>query len=291
MRHLRWVLALGLVPVGAVAQTVHYEGGVSATTGRYLFPERTTSIAWNTGLSLTAGAVTLRASVPVWWQNTPLLTASGIGQLPSGGGGEGSRAVSDSAMARRQRGGTGATGRGSGMSPAWALGPAPVPIEVTQRFQTALGDPMLSGTVRLGAGRTRLTLGLAAKVPIADTTTFGTGRWDVGASASLSFQPIARTLIGVDLAYWHLGDLAELDFRDPVTGGVSVSRLFGSSWGGMLTATMASSPIEGFDGPAALGAGLTRFAGRSAWGVMVGIGLTATSPEVSGGVTWRLAVR
>lgn len=287
-----WIVPLatvfGLTGTRPLAsQTVHYEGSVSATTGRYIFSERTTSIAWSSGLAVTVGRVTIRAAVPVWWQNTPLVTASGMGQIPSGGGGERSRAVSDSAMARRRRGdGTGGGGQ-AGMMPALAADAA-VPVDVTQQYETALGDPVASASMTFGTGRATVTLGVGAKVPVADTASFGTGEWDVGGSAALSVRVRDRTLVGVDASYWHLGDLAELDFRDPVTGGVSLSHLFGSRWGAMVSATAATAPIEGFPGPAAIGGGVTRFWGGSAVGLNLAVGLTQTSPDVSGGLTWRI---
>lgn len=284
-----------LVPVVPLAaQQVHYEGSVTAATGRYIFSERTTSAVWGNGLSLGLGRLTLRGSIPVAWQNTILLTASGAGLIPSGGGGERSRAVSDSGQARQRRGsggprGQGMGGPGQGPAPGVSADQAAVPVDVVTDLRTALGDPLVSASVRLAeGGRLAVSVGVGAKIPVADTAHFGTGEWDVGAHASFSFRPIDRTLIGLDLAYWHLGDLAELDFQDPVSAGVSLSRLLGSNWGMMLMGAVSTTSIDGFPGPASIGTGITRFAGRSAWGVNLSVGLSDTSPDVSGGITWRI---
>lgn len=264
----------------AAAQTVHYEGSLAGTTGRYIFTERTTAAAWTTGLALEVDRLTLRASVPVWWQDTPLVTASGMGRVPSGGGGEASRAVRDSGAARRGR-------RGQASGPGTALGAA-VPVEVARQGRTVLGDPVVSAGVRALTGTAGLTLGVAAKIPFADPANFGTGELDVGGSASLTLRPADRTLIGIDISYWHLGDFPDLDFRDPVAGGVSLSRLFGSSWAGMVSASAATSSLTGFAGPASAGGAVTRFVGTSAWSVSLQVGLSETSPDIGGGVSWRV---
>lgn len=288
MNPRRWLALLLLTPAGTTAaQQVHYEGSLGAATGRYIFSARTTSAGWTNGLALTTGRLTIRGSVPVWWQNTVLLTASGAGPIPSGGGGEQSRAVSDSGAARRRRGSGGP--QGPGASQALAAEAAPVPVDVTDQFQTALGDPLASASLRVVDGaKATLIVGVGAKIPVTDTAHFGTGEWDIGGSASLALKPSDRILIGLDVSYWHLGDLAALDFRNPVSGGVSVSRLFGLGWGGILMASAATSALEGFAGPASVGTGLTRFIGKSSWGLNLSIGLSDTAPDFSGGVTWRV---
>jgi hypothetical protein len=287
MRMSRLSLLL-LVPAGSLtAQQVHYEGSLSGATGRYIFTERTSSAAFTNGVSITVGRLSVRASVPIWWQNTVLLTASGAGPVPSGGGGDRSRAVSDTGAARRRRGASGPPPGGSPLG--MAVTDDPIPVVVADQFRTALGDPFASATIRVVEGaRGSVSLGVGAKIPLADTTQFGTGQWDVGGSASITLRPADRTLIGIDASYWHLGDLASLDFRDPVSGSVSVSHLFRSSWGAMLTAAAATTALSGFAGPASIGAGLTRFRARSSWGVNLSAGLSSTSPDISGGVTWRI---
>jgi hypothetical protein len=285
-----------MVPAAPVAaQRVHYEGSLNASTGRYIFSERTTGAVWTNGLSLTLGRLAVRGSVPVWWQNTVLVTVSGVGPIPSGGGGERSRAVSDTGEARRRRGAGGQQGPGSdqkwgaGATPALAADSAAVPIDVASRYQTALGDPLASANLRIVDGRrVSVTVGAGAKIPVADTAHFGTGKWDVGGSASISVQPAERTLIGLDVSFWHLGDLAELNFRDPVSAGLSISRLFRSGWGGMVTGSASTTALEGFPGPASVGAGMTRFRGNSAMGFHLSAGLSDTSPDVCGGFTWRI---
>jgi hypothetical protein len=276
-----------LAPAGSItAQLVHYEGSLSGATGRYIFTERTSSAALTNGLSVRFGRLTVRASVPIWWQNTVLVTASGAGPIPSGGGGDRSRAVSDSGTARRRRG---SGGPPAGFPGALAITDDPIPVVVTNQFQTALGDPVASATVRIvDAARVSISFGVGTKIPLADTARFGTGRWDVGGSASISVRPADRTLIGFDVSYWHLGDLATLDFRDPVSGSVSVSHLFPSGWGALVTGSAGTAALDGFAGPASIGAGLTRFRGRASWGLNLAAGLSNTSPDISGGVTWRI---
>ena len=104
---LALLLAIAVAP--ASGQRVAYEGSLGMTTGRYIFASRTTTVTLTTGLALTAGPVTLRASLPVWWQNSTLITASAPGGgTPSGGSSGGT--VSDSGQGR----GSGGSGGGGG---------------------------------------------------------------------------------------------------------------------------------------------------------------------------------
>lgn len=290
---MRWrlvVALVGVVAAPAAAQRPHYEGGVSAATGRYIFADRTTSITLSTGLAWTAGPVTIRGSVPVWLQNTTLISATPAGSIPSGGGGRNSEAVRDSSVARRRRGagGMGGTGGMPAGSASIVAAAAPVVTTAADEFRVAVGDPVLSGVVRAGAGVVSVSAGFGVKVPVTDTSRFGTGRWDLGGSASISVRADRRTVVAVDGSYWHLGDLAELDFRDPVAATASVARLVGTSWGVALMGSAASSPIAGFPGPATVGGAVSRFSRAGIWSLTVSAGLTETSPDLGLGVSWRV---
>ena len=73
-------------------------------------------------------------------------------------------------------------------------------------------------TVLSERGRTSVSASLGAKIPLNDTTNFGTGKWDVGGSLSLSHGVSTNVLLGFDFSYWHFGDLPELDLRDGLMG-------------------------------------------------------------------------
>jgi hypothetical protein len=90
-----------------------------------------------------------------------------------------------------------------------------VPASAVTGFEAALGDPTVSLTLAAWRrGGSAVSLSATAKLPLTDTTQFGTGEWDVGGTVSWS-QLGGRALLGLDASYWHLGDLPELDLRDP----------------------------------------------------------------------------
>ncbi len=267
MRLICFALLISLGPLPALgAQGVAYEGGVSLATGRYIFTTRTTSVTIATGFAYTAGRLTLRAGLPVFVQNTSLLAGSGAGMMPSGGGSGGSV------------GGGGMMGGGSGTGMA--------------HYRTAAGDPSVQVGWRLvDRARTGVTLSAAAKIPVTDTTTYGTGRWDWGATLSLSHRPPGELFFGLDLSYWHLGDLPQLNFRDPILGTATASRFFPTSWAGSLFASAGTAALPGYQPPVSVGAGVTHFSRRHlAWGVTAAIGLTETAPQFAIGASWRIGL-
>lgn len=265
----RWTLALLLGPLPLAAQSLAYEGGLSVTTGRYFFDTRTTSVALSSGLALTAGRLTLRAGVPLLTQNTELVSVSGMGGMPSGGPISG--AVSDS----------GRRGRRSGSQVS-------VPASAVPGYATTLGDPTVMVSARAVDGRrAALTAGLAVKVPLTDTASFGTGEWDAGVSLGVTLHPTDRTMVGIDASYWHLGDLPTLDFRDPLLGTLSLSRVFGG-WGGSVAVTAGTSALRGYQAPVSVGASVHRLASRLAWGLTATVGFTETVPDLAVGAIWRL---
>jgi hypothetical protein len=124
------------------------------------------------------------------------------------------------------------------------------------------------------------------KLPVADTATFGTGEWDVGASAALGHPVGSGFLLGVDVAFWRMGDLETLELRDPIYGSASLGYLSLAGWGGMLVASGGTTMVEGFDGPLSIGAGVHRISGARSWSVMSMVGLSETSPDFSVALLW-----
>jgi hypothetical protein len=297
MTHGGWLGLLGLIIAApdAVAQTLHYEGGVSVSSGDYIFTERTTSWTVYSGLAFSAGPLTLRGTVPVYIQNTTLLTGSSAGPVPTGGSHSG--AVGDSSAARKGRG----DGMGRGTSsaavtaPSFAVatraedGSVEVPASAVTGFAAAVGDPTVHLSLQVWDGtRSSVTLGAGAKIPATDTTAFGTGEWDVGAALSLSHRLGFSTLLGVDVSYWHLGDLPDLDLRDPIAVSASVAYLRRTGWGASGWVSGSRSPIEGFEDTYSLGVGVTRVGSRGALGLTVSVGLSETAADFSMGVNWRV---
>lgn len=292
--------ALGTGPLGA--QAIAYEGSLSLSSGTYLFAQRTTTLGLSTGLAVRAGPVTFRATLPVWLQNSTLISPSAIGTPgsgsptgPTGGGGvpsggSSSGTVGDSSRGR-SGGGGGGGGSGSGAAAVVQAEAVDVPGSAYTEYAVALGDPLVAIAWNVhGGDRVSLTLTGLTKIPATDTSGYGTGAWDVGLAAGSSVRLDGATLLGADVAWWHLGDMPGLDFRDPLSGSLSVHRLVGNGWGLMAFATVSTSAVRGYDPPCLVGGGVMRTQDGLGWGLQAGAGLTETSPDLSLSTFWRVAL-
>jgi hypothetical protein len=287
IRALPLLLALYRPAPPLVAQGLYYEGGLSVSRGSYIFTERTTSWSLFTGFAFDVQRVTLRLALPVHLQNTTLVSLSGHGGgLPTGGSSSG--AVADTGSARKRR-----SGSGDAMQPMRAfaaMGPVEVPSTAVTGYEAAVGDPTAQLAWRALSGqRTALGVSLLAKVPVADTSSFGTGQWDVGSSIAVSQGLGDRGVLGLDLTYWKLGDLSTLDFRDPVYASASLAYLRANGWGGGLSLSAGTSSLDGYDGPVWVGGYISRASrGRSSWSLGGTVGLSETTADFTLGVTWRI---
>ncbi len=296
MRRIMMVGWLALVAQPAVAQ-VTYEGSFAGLTGYYLFTERTNSLIFTNGLRWRSGRLSLGANLPLWYQNTTLVSSSGGGTVPTGGP-KGQEAVRDSGQARGQPGGGGggeqpgrldppSSAQRSGAEPQFAQGSIPAPPEAIVGYQLMLGDPLAQATVSLiPRGRVAVSASAMVKVPLASTATIGTGKWDFGGTASASWLMGNRWTLGLDMAYWYLGDLDSLDLENPLIGTLSVGRLLGYDWAASLGVSASTGSLTGFDPPLSVMASLTRLGTPNAWGVNAGVGLTETAPAFSLGAVW-----
>jgi hypothetical protein len=222
----------------------------------------------------------------VYLQNTTLISLSGPGGTVTTGG-SASGTVADSGAARSGRG-SGPGGGGQMMRVASTRQVVETPASAVTGYQVAAGDPTAQVTWRaLDRARTALSASVLVKAPVADTATFGTGEWDVGGAVGVSQRLTDRTLGGLDAAYWHLGDMPTLVFRDLVSGTASIAYVSPSGWGGGLSLSAATASIEGYDGAAWLGAYLAHAAGGGSWSVSGSVGLTETTPDLTLGLAWR----
>jgi len=287
-------VALGLAalagPIGA--QTLHYEGSAGLATGTYIFTQRTSSWSVATGFALGAGPATLRASFPVFYQNTSLLASTATGYVPTGGSSSGAVADSSAARSRRDE-----TRRHVVAPPSFGRSladgdPVTTPPSSATGYQWAAGDPLVSATVfALRGGRVGLAVTGTLKIPVVDTSSFGTGAWDVGGSVSGSVIVSSRVMLGLDGGYWHLGDPPGLDLNDPLLFGAALSLLAGRGWGLSAGVSGATPAIAGFPTSVSGTFSLLRLAGRGgSVGLLGSVGLTDTAPDVSVSVTWRLGL-
>ncbi len=275
---MRWAaLLIALVPAVGAAQTLAYEGGLSVATGTYIFTARTTSWTLSNGLSVRAGPFTLRAAAPLFVQNTTLVTGSGAGIMPSGGPSSGM--VQDS--------GTG----GGGMMGGGGRHRLTMPSSAVTGYRVVFGDPAVHLAWHVLEGATALTPGVAAKVPLTDTTAFGTGAWDVGGTLAFTRHIGTAGFVGLDVAYWHLGDMPALDFRDVVLGTATAGRAVSAKWAGSIFVSGGTAALRGYDAPASVGFTLARLGKPALWGVTGAVGLTQTVPQVAVTLTGRVRLR
>ena len=282
-RSLRLPWAVGSLLAAAspvAAQQWAYEGSLGMTTGNYIFTSPTTTFGFTNGLSMTAGRFTLRAAWPIWLQNSTLITTSGPGgRMPSGGSSSGT--VSDSGKSHG--------GKPGGGMPVFSR-MVETPASSFTDYRPAIGDPVLGASVRVvETGRLSLGLGGMVKFPVADTADYGTGEWDFSASASATLQVGGATLVGVDAAWWYLGDLPDLDFDNPVSGALSVNHILASGrWALGVFGRGSTASVPGYDPPFQVGGSIVRFSGRSSIGLEVGAGLSESSPDFVVGAYWQV---
>lgn len=169
-------------------------------------------------------------------------------------------------------------------------GPVAVPQSAFTGYQVDCGDPVGQLSALL-VDRYAWTVrgGFAAKAPLTDTTSVGTGEWDLGGSLAVTRTVGSRLLLGLDVAYWHLGDLPELDFRDPVLGTLGATTIHGS-WGISASVSGGSSALRGFDPPLTLGLAVAWLGRGALMGGNVAFGLTEAVPDVSIGLYWRFVL-
>jgi hypothetical protein len=282
------VLAVG-APLDA--QTLHYEGSAGLATGTYIFTSRTSSWHVATGLALSAGPVTLRATLPVFYQNSTLVATTGSGLVPTGGSSGG--AVADSSARR--------SGDGSRRTPltsivAWsaaaslASDPVEVPASAVGGYQWAAGDPVMTATVAaLQRGRIGILVGAAAKIPVTDTASFGTGAWDFGGTLSSSLLLGSRLLAGVDLGYWVMGDTPDLALENPLLVGATLSYLTPRGWSVSAGVSGSTPVIAGFANSLSATIGVLR-PGRPGLGLLLAAGFTETAPDFSFALSWRFGL-
>ena len=291
MRRTVLVGWLAVLAQPAVAQ-VTYEGSFAGLTGYYLFTERTNSLIFTNGLRWRSGRLSLSANLPLWYQNTTLVSSSGGGTVPTGGP-DAQGVVRDSGQANGQPGGGGrpavlgdpSSGASTGLQ--LARGNIPAPVDAVTGYQLMLGDPLAQATVSvIPEGRVTVSATATVKVPLASTTTIGTGKWDFGGLASALWLTGNRWTLGLDVSYWYLGDLDSLDLENPLIGTLSVGRLLGYDWAASLGVSASTGSLTGFDPPLSVLASLTRLGTPSAWGVNAGVGLTETAPTFSLGAVW-----
>jgi len=155
----------------------------------------------------------------------------------------------------------------------------------------AVGEPAASVNLSVyQGGSVGISMNVSVKAPLAGINGFGTGQWDFGGSASLSHRIGFSGLVALDVGYWHLGDLADLELRDPVLGSLSVTRLSMGGWALGVSASAATAVVEGYPNAYQIGASVNRVGRGGTFGVNIAVGLTETTPDLTVGLNWRIGL-
>jgi Putative MetA-pathway of phenol degradation len=277
-RVCRWTLAAvtaGAMIVApavlhAAGASVSYMGSIQVARGYYIFSQATTGLYVFNGLSLSSGRFTLTASVPLISQNTPYITYTSIGFLPSGG-------TESSSVSQRQ-------GHETVVVP-----------EVVEYKARGLGDPFITAGLTLvkdGGAMPSIQVTGQLKVPVADPDSgLGTGELDWAAGISLS-KRMGRFFVFADAVYWTLGDLPDLDLQNAWAYGVSLGHSFrGGRYALLASYSAYSEVIAGVEPPSSLGLSLSiKVGGRSSLMLNSMFGLSESSPAVSFSLGWLIGL-
>lgn len=272
-----WILILIFYEGGLVySQTLTYNGSAQFATGNYFFTENTNSFYLNNGFSIRKNGFSMSINIPYIVQSTPWISVSSRGLIATGGPGN------------EKVGGEGAGNRRGGrrIDPGVA--------DTISYSSASFGDPNLSGNVKLfesNRQRTSVNVGLNVKFPVADPTDgFGTGAWDAGAGISL-FQRIGLNYLWLlDVMYWRLGDMEDLEFKNPVSFSSGLGRsISNGKWLVSVNIYGYTRIIEGIDPPlsSGLNAGL-RVNPKLNLNANLVIGLSDSTPDVSSGFGWSI---
>jgi len=250
-RRARLTLLLVLAPATVAAQGAYIEGGLSFSTGDYVYAQRTNGGAASVGVAWSSNRVTVRATLP-WFVRQ-------VGSLPP--------------------------------TAAEPDGDEPTLVSEGERYAGSMGDPYLQlyvGAVR--TPRTSVSLGFSTKVPVLPPGDFATGGWDFGGSVSVGRSVGTSTFLGFDGSYWHLADPPDLDLQDTVMGTVTVARTLGPRWSASLSVSGSRSAVPGYADPWWCGMLVGRSFSRGIWGITAMVGLTETAPDFGLGFVWRVRV-
>jgi hypothetical protein len=165
----------------------------------------------------------------------------------------------------------------------------PEPLTTGAQYTGSVADPVAQLFVSAHQGdRSAVGLSVSAKIPVLEAGDFGTGRWDVGGGLSLSRFVGSGTLVGLDLAYWRLGDPPDLDLQDSFSGTVTIGRPLGRLWSASASLSGGRSAVPGYADAWWTTLLVSRVFPRGVWGLSASVGLTDTAPDFTLALLYRL---
>jgi hypothetical protein len=278
----------------AVAQAPQwsYQGSAQFATGSYFFTESTQSFYLNNGLGWSGDRVSWSVSVPLVAQNSPWVSYSPTGQLPTGGSQHGALhdqsqggSTPEAVMSTHYKMGSQGMGRGSRQE-------IELPDTVSYT-KVGFSDPTAHMSLQVwknSAYTTTVNINGTIKFPLTDPNDgFGTGQWDGGLGLSFMQRMGTFFLMG-DAMYWWFGDLPDMELKDPIAYSIGVGKIF--AYGKWLTNASFNGfteIIDEYDPPMSVALGLgyqaqTRFS----LNVNGSVGLSESAADLSLGVGWSI---
>lgn len=260
------------------AQSVSYTGSAQYSSGSYYFENSTQSFYLSNGMSVQAGRFTAGIHIPYVYQNTPWVSYTEFGGIPTGG---------------TQHGEVKQSGRQAGQGSGRGKNRITL-IDTTSYRQSGFSDPTVSASFTLLSNRTHgtiLTLNGSMKIPFADPANgFGTGAWDGGLGISISKRITQKIMVYGNSMYWSLGDMEELELNNALSYGVGVGLFLNN--GDVILNTFLNGMTkiaEEFSAPASLnlGAGFNVH-NRVFINTTISGGLSEASPDLSIGMGWSI---
>jgi hypothetical protein len=263
------------------AQQFTYTGGASISSGSYYFQESTRSFYLTNGLMVSHKNFSISASVPYIVQNTPWLSYSRAGGLPTGG-------TQSGEVRRIGMGGNSGGSHGSHGHRRIAL------TDTTSYTRASFSDPSILTGYRIWSNRTARTsvfVNSQVKIPFSGPSSgYGTGAWDAGAGLSASVAVFTSWMMYANLMYWHLGDMDELELNNTLAYGAGIGRFSSDrKWMTSVNITGFTKILDTYDPPlsAAIGAGYIS-GSRTILNSSLSLGLTESSPDFSFGLGWAI---
>lgn len=249
-------------------EEVTYSGSLQFTSGNYIFSERTNSMYLLNGLSMSVGPLQISANLPIIMQNTPWVSYTNTGAIPTGG-------TQSSEVSNKGHGGS-----------------LRLP-DTTEYQEMGLGDLFINANLRLikeGKAHPSISFTAGFKVPLSDVDMgFGTGEADYGTGISL-IKSLDCNFVFIDLSYWVLGDLPDLELKDPIGYSIAFGRSLASGkCSGLISFSGYSEIINDVEPSAQVGVGLTyRLESKAKLTGGLSLGVTDSAPDFLVSLGWGI---
>ncbi|MBD3616319.1 MAG: hypothetical protein HUJ22_07080 [Gracilimonas sp.] len=265
---------LSICSFRAIAQEVNYNGTVQFSSGEYYFAETSRSVYLNNGVNFSYPKLHFSANLSYVFQDSPWISYTSAGGIATGGPQHG--IVSEGA-------GKGRKGRHDSIN---------IP-DTASYIQSGFSDPSVSLSYDVFESYNRhtiLSVTGVAKVPFANPEMgFGTGAWDLSLGGS-AMGWSGSWLWNASVAYWHFGDMEDLNLHDALSYGLGAGRSFSDQKVMILYSISGMSKvIEGTAAPLLTTIGVSYKMGTfTSLMFNAGYGLSESSADYSLGMGWMI---